>query len=216
MPVKLCALPTLGSSGYWRFKETIEVNIYNLHGIDTKTTPLYLVGVTSFKEVLNNSQIDPLSKIYLPYGLTELDFHNDFKNDVALVVLESRNQTNNIRVTLPVSSVVESPKLTQIPYLNTAFVIDLGDLPEGIDLTLHHEQIKEFVESLVGVNTQIKQVQFSEPVYKTVEEHEQSEQDRMASATIKDTHKSLHEKLQVSYDRLKTSYYDLVDRITNN
>jgi len=118
---------------------------------------------------LEDLDIDVLNVVYLDYGLTENDYDNDRNNDVPIIEFES--ESGDV-VYVPASYITALPRITGRVFVNKVLTINLGSLPENLDLTSLKSDIKELVKFKYGINAYIEEVEVSNKFVVTEEEYD--------------------------------------------
>jgi hypothetical protein len=115
-----------------------------------------LVGVAA-------SGDDPYEKYYKPAGVTEEKYLEDLANDVAILSLQS---TSGKWVHVPNSYLQQMPAASGVPYALCIMGINLGAIPNDLDLTYFEGQIKDLARDLLGVsNADVQATVGSETTY---------------------------------------------------
>ena len=114
-----------------------------------------VVAIRSLTEIEPDN---PLDNIYKPVGLTEDDMKEDRFNNIQIIVLSS---TSGRFVYVPSNKIASMPIITGASYQERMLSINLGLLPERLDLSLEIDDIREFILSKIGVNASITEVDTS-------------------------------------------------------
>lgn len=132
----------------------------NLYGLFTLLSPFTINSTINYKvtaltllTTLVENGINVFSTYYSPNGLTNLQFQTDLSNGVSLVTLES----NDGPTVYVLSNYVNTlPSSISVPYSRLVVSIDLGELPDSINLDLLQSNLTSVTTSMIGVNAVTK------------------------------------------------------------
>jgi hypothetical protein len=191
-------VPPIGVSSLFLFKRPFSSYVRSVLNINVDEVKLKVISVVSMKDMISIEKIDPFIKYYIPVGVVESDFKLDLDNDVPILTL-LYNEINVVKV--PLSYISFYRAIAQIEYTNKMVIVDVGKLPMKLDLAVHFEGLKDFIETRVGVRPEVKEVSLGSTVY-TSAEHELKEGTREAVITVHDTNETKLQKLSVAYNEL--------------
>ena len=133
-------IPGLGTKGVYQLKTPFSEKM-------DPTVVYTCVAIRKFKDIANQDG-DVFSKYYEVNGLTNDDYSRDFKNDEAIVTLYS---DTTAPIYVPSSYIASFPSSDVLAYHRVILSVDMGMLPDGMDLTFAKTQIKNCVSDAVGV-----------------------------------------------------------------
>lgn len=125
-------------------------------GIFTLSPPFTIIRVNYTITKLNlinylvKSGIDVYNTYYAPANIPLAKFKEDLDNGHAIVTLESDDGPT---INVPSGYIALTPIEPAVLYSRVILSIDLGDLPDEIDLSQMREDIKSITDSTVGVET---------------------------------------------------------------
>ena len=99
-------------------------------------------------EVLEERGKDVFALFYETVGLSAAIYEEDRLNGINIITLVSDNAPS---VDVPSSYIARFPNQTVVPYSQLILSVDLGLLPDGIDLTSTSDSIASIVSELVGI-----------------------------------------------------------------
>lgn len=133
---------------------------------DTLMKPNIAYKVTSIREIveLKNSEEKPFETIYVPVGLTDVDFVADLNANVPIVVLVT---DGNEYVYVPANRILSMPDVTGVKYQDKILAISLGSIPLSTDLSLASTTVVDDIYSVLGIQSIVKIVPASAEILKT-------------------------------------------------
>lgn len=178
-------IPSVGDEGFFRFKEPLTSYIGNLFNLEIETVKIKVTSVISLNDNIKGDFKDPFTNLYLPAGLTELDYKQDLKNDIPLVAFTFIDSFGtDVYFRVPLNYIEGLPDTSSVNYINRVLVLNLGMLPEGLDLGAYYEDIKDYIETRLGVEPVIKDVTTGRPEVVDVDTHELRENVRTSRASV--------------------------------
>lgn len=199
--------PSIGDTGYYTFKEPFTSYLSNLFNVDIEACKLRVTSIISIKDNVRGDSRDPFSDIYLPAGLDEADYKLDIDNGIVLVSFsfcDGRGNEKFLRV--PVNYIATVPTDNEVNYSSRLLMIDLGLLPEDLDLTSHYEDIKDYITTRLGVEPKLKDITTGKPKTLPYDKHTMLE-------TIRSNKVTVHETNNIQLEKLRVAYTDLLDRL---
>lgn len=116
------------------------------------------IAVRKFADI-QKLGIDPYSTYYVPNGLTETIYEEDVVAGECIVTLRSNG---GAFLYVPTSYILSYPNQGGIPYTAIVLGVDLGPIPNYVDLTAIKMAISNLVHDTFGVTPQIQQAAISE------------------------------------------------------
>lgn len=141
---------------------------------------LYTCGaIRNFRDIENSGK-DVFKTYYEPHDLATSAFNTDRKNDVVIITLLSDKVAP---VYVPSSYILAFPDLSNRPYQRVVLSVDLGPLPDALDLTFVKGQVATAVATSFGVQPVVNVAVAAMSGVVTGEEHEAREVARQARVT---------------------------------
>ncbi|WP_233874961.1 DUF7194 family protein [Paraburkholderia adhaesiva] len=132
--------PNIGASGLWSlvapFDQLISPNV-----------AYSCVAVRLLSDIIAAGG-DPFSLYYQPQGLTQNEYQNDVATGTAIVSLQA---TGGNWVYVPNTYISQMPNANNIPYRGIVLGVNLGALPDSLDLTYVKSQVSAAVQDAIGV-----------------------------------------------------------------
>lgn len=132
--------PSIGMRGIYSVKAPFSVvptEVYVCH------------AVRSFKD-LHERGIDPYTQYYEPRGLSRNDYREDYALKANIVTLVSEN-TNNV-IYVPDTYILSYPDMSGVKYQRVVVSVDMGMIPDYLDLEFLQSEIRGMVTQMTGVN----------------------------------------------------------------
>lgn len=213
MPTITILTPALHTKGFWSFKEPFNSFVINNYNIDLVNSKQTVISIMSMKDLIANNFIDPFTAIYLPAGLSEVDFKEDLLDNVPILSFSGMAGNTEVLFRVPLNYVASVPNDSDVTYRNKAIVLDLGRLPENVDLSVHNEDLRDFALSKFGVLPSVKEVQVGNPTYVSELTSKVRETVRINSASMRETHllqlqklKGIHGEIMYKYGRISNCF----------
>lgn len=136
-------------------KKTPSINMRGLYEVKAPYTlrvnEVYVChAVRSFKAI-QEAGTDTFKKYYEPNGLTVSDFQNDFAINANIVTLISEN-TNHI-LYVPDTYILAYPDMSNVTYQRVVISLDMGMLPDYLDVEFLQSEIQSMCLGMLGVNS---------------------------------------------------------------
>ena len=97
---------------------------------------------------LEEDNVDVFQVYYEPFGLNSTIYEEDKLNGINIVTLVSDSSPT---IHVPSSYITSFPNETSVPYSQTILSVDLGILPNGVDLDETIDAIRSYVSEVTGV-----------------------------------------------------------------
>lgn len=110
------------------------------------------IAVRSFEDIYERN-IDVFTEFYEPKGLTSTEFDADKAEGATIVTLISEDDEI---IYVPDTYINSYPNMSDIPYNRVIVSIDLGTLPETLDLSALQTNLAGVTEESIGVVPDIK------------------------------------------------------------
>lgn len=203
MPDITVQIPSVGMEGFFNFKEPINYYLRNKFNLNSLSVKLKVVSVISMKDTIRSDLRDPFSDLYAPAGITETDYKKDLVDNVPIISFtfkDSRGVERFIRS--PLNYIESISSVTNIEYLNKLIIIDLNRLPNEVDTTIFFDELKDFIETRLGIIPVIKEVSVGNVELVDNVEHETRETIRKNMVTVYKTLNTQLEEITLKHDQL--------------
>jgi len=145
-----------------------------------------VIAIRSITELLSED-IDVYSLIYQPVGLTEDDMNEDLTNNVPIITFQSESGT---LLYIPASYITSIPLIAGKIFTQKIIAINLGLVPEDLNLDAVVEDVTDYVQSLLGIQPSTEVIDTSQRMLYSYEEYDKYEQKRLSGITNKETFRS--------------------------
>lgn len=173
-------LPDIGSSGIYTLLEPFQNDLL-------ANTNYTCIAIRKFADIAVAGG-DVYNDYYLPKSISKVVYQSDLENGACILTL----QTNSGRTThVPSSYLKTYPASGGKAYHVVALAINIGAIPDELDLTLLKLKIAELVKDTVGIqNASVKSVLISDKQLVTNQTHAALEAARQANITNSTTDRS--------------------------
>lgn len=210
MPDVTINTPSVGMISYFTFKEPINTYFKNKFNLDSMTVKLKVISIISMRDMIRNDLRDPFTELYVPAGLTELDYKKDLRDEIAIISFSFVDiQGVQKFCRCPINYVESIANISNKEYINKMIVLDLNRMPSDLDTTIFFTDLADFIESRLGIVPAIKEVNIGDVEFVTPDEHVTRETVRTNMVTV---HKTLSTQLQeanLRYDQVIQRLQDL-------
>lgn len=209
MPDITIQIPSIGTEGYFTFKEPINYYIRNKFNLNTSSVKLKVVSIISMKDTIRSDLRDPYGDLYLLAGISEVDYKKDLLDDVSIISFTFKDSRGIDRfVRSPINYIESISSITNIEYINKLILIDLNKLPNEVDTTIFFEELKDFIETRLGILPNIKEVSVGSVELVDNIEHETRE-------TIRKNMVTVYKTLNVKLEEITLKYDQILERLNN-
>jgi hypothetical protein len=162
------------------------------------------------RDMIRNDLRDPFSEIYVPAGLSELEYKKDLRDEIAIIsfsFVDIQGITKFCRC--PINYIQSIADISNKEYINKMIVLDMNRLPSDLDTTVFFSDLADFIESRLGVVPAIKEVNIGDVEFVSPDENVVRETVRTNMVTV---HKTLSTQLQeanLRYDQMVQRLQDL-------
>lgn len=140
------SLPPIGTKGKYVLKDPFATLI--------DSTVSYTCGaIRRFKDIANQGG-QVFDQYYSLYGLTDEIYQRDVKNDEAIVTLLSESTAP---IYVPSSYIAQFPSGDTVPYHRVVLSLDLGMIPDALDLTYLKSGIVNVVSDTIGATATVNE-----------------------------------------------------------
>ncbi|MNU63962.1 hypothetical protein D3C71_532280 [compost metagenome] len=156
---------------------------------------------------------DILNEVYTKVGLTKAEYDRDFKAGTKIVTLLADDSTP---IYVPDSYIESYPMYDQRKYTHTILSIDLGALPDFLNLANLQLEISALTSDVVGKESKVTVHRAASSGLITPEQHEVAEVARLAAITRRTTYRAEVLKLQREKTALIEQNQVLMDLLKAN
>lgn len=197
-------IPQIGTVGTYTFKAPFDTRI-----------PVGALTCTSVRtpgDVLNQGR-DPYTHYYVPYDLTKDQYEADLLAGVLFIGLLSAKGDFYV---VPTTYITSFPPLSGIPYSTVALAVNLGALPEDLDIDHVRQAVARTIKDALGVDPEIQTGKLSVTAYLEEADHLRLEAARQALVTDQQTDRAKYLDLSERFNALQEKYNYLVAYIEAN
>lgn len=210
MPDVTINTPSIGLQSYFTFKDPINTYFKNKFNLDSLTIKLKVISIISMRDMIRNDLRDPFSEIYVPAGISELEYKKDLRDEVAIIsfsFIDIQGITKFCRC--PINYVQSIADISSKEYINKMIVLDMNRLPSEIDTTVFFNDLSDFIESRLGIVPAIKEVNIGNVEFVTPDEHVIRETVRTNMVTVHKTLSTQLEEANLRYDQMVQRLQDM-------
>lgn len=188
--------PNVGAGGLWSLKAPF--------GALLQTNVSYnCVAVRLLSDIIAGGG-DPFSSYYQPNGLLQSDYQSDIAANASIISLQA---SGGQWIYLPNTYVTQMPNQNNIPYTAIVLGVNLGPLPDHLDLTLVKTQVANAVKDAIGItNATIKSIAVSAKTMISPTEHASLTSQRQSNISQAGTATAQLIALQAQYATLQGQY----------
>lgn len=190
-------VPRVGLSGQFLIKPPFNFSLSN----ELEYT---VIAVTSVSGMLAEGK-DPW-KVYQAVGASEAVFEADRSANRTIMTLQSGHGETYV---IPTSAVQMLPVADGVRYVSSSLMVLLGALPETHDLTGLMEDVRDLIESRLGIASAVEALVTSAPTIVSHDEHAAIEVARDAKITERLTGAARLAEAQRNFDLLQARYLKL-------
>lgn len=192
-------VPTINSSGIFTLTPP-----YNT--LLTASASYTCLAIRALEDIIASGS-DPYSQYYQPQSIGQDQYTADLSNGVCIVTLQS---SSGSVVYVPSSYIASFPSSGGVAYTNLLLGVDLGAMPNYVDLTFLKQQIANLVKTTVGLTAvAITTVVVSPTTNISAADHALAEAARLANITNTKTPESQVIALTAQLQSLQLAYANL-------
>lgn len=161
--------PSLGMKGFYELNAPLDVLISPNESFVCKS-------LRKLSDYLHNNE-NPKEIIYAKYGLTDLDYENDLKEDITIASLQ-----NDIGhwINVPVRYFTKYPDLSGVNYKSYAIGISLPSFPITTNFDSLISSISVLISDMLGVVPEIRLIETSREITVSDTTHQLTTTERRA------------------------------------
>ena len=184
-------LPVVGSSGFYKMAAPFDALVVNNIEYSCK-------AIRRISDYLaNNEKVK--EDVYEKQGLEESVYEEDLKSDTYIVSLQSRT---GHWLYVPYRYILSYPSVNGVQYRSVMVGISLPAMPASQDLSAMISDVKDLVETTLGVTVAVKQVETSKVVMIPPDVHALKQQERAMAISSMNTLFAINRQLQKTNDAL--------------
>lgn len=169
--------PPINSVGMYVLKEPFNqyvVSNYQYRCISVKTIREAVISEIDFKET-----------IYTAKGISEEDYAKDLSANINIVTIQN---TIGDKVIVPSTFILQIPDINGVAYTNTILGINLGPVPDLLNLTSLKTKLSQVVNEYIGIqNVEVKEVVSGDSVVMSQADHAVLETIRQGRVSANET-----------------------------
>lgn len=195
-------VPQLGAAGIY----TLSGPFSNMLLANTQYT---CVGIRELVELTAAGE-DPFTDYYVPQSLDKSVYQTDLNNGVSIVSLQA---SDNSLVRVPSSYIAAYPDAGGVAYRVVLLSINMGPIPDTLDLSNVEAKIAADVQDLIGVKAVVQSVVASNVKLLDTATAQNLETARQALITTSDTDYSQLVQMTAKYDAALQTIQELQNYI---
>lgn len=147
------------------------------------------IALRNFDDIVKENE-DVYARYYKPFGIDENTYRAHDRNNAIIVTLVDEF---GVALYIPSPYIASFPNMGDVPYKRMIMSVDLGPLPDYVDLTYLDDMVSNMVTETVGVADPKINVHVA-PAKNAVssEQHDTLEAARTAAITNNQTYKALY------------------------
>lgn len=169
-------IPTIGATGFYKLSAPFDALL-------AENTMYTCQAIRRLGDYIALNE-DPLTNIYLFYGLTETEFDADQKENMYVVSLQSEQGQ---WLYVPVRYLLSYPIMNGVPYKTMMLGVSLGAIPVDTDLNPLMTLLKNLIFENFGITPKVSPVALSKALLVSREDHDRIETARLLRASQKKT-----------------------------
>ncbi len=198
-------IPSIGSKGVYRLAEPFNTLI--------KDIAYTCIAVRRLTDFIIAGR-DPKVLYYTKHGIDDSIWDRD-SSDPEVCIITLRSDSGQF-VYVPSTFILSYPNLNGVPYTTRVLGINLGAIPDSMDLSPLYNSISNLIRDKIGINSTVKSVAISNTKLKTKEEHDTFENARLQLVQSSQTERSRIIELEALVDKLKQTNNALEQYIKDN
>lgn len=155
-------------------------------------------AIRSFKD-LYDADINIYNSYYAPMGLNESAYESDRDNNANIITLMADEET----IYVPDTYIDSYPDMSIVPYQHVVLSIDMGMLPDYVDLTLCKGALANTCVNYIGITPTIEEHIAPTTGIVTPDEHNLLEASRTANSIYTDTDRAVRLRLENQVEILR-------------
>lgn len=198
-------IPPIGTSGIFRLNAPFSVDLQT--GMSYRCEAIR--RVIDFVEV----GLDVFEEIYLPKGLSRTQYEQDLANQVAIISLVA---SSGHFVMVPSTYILAYPDIGGVPYTVMVLGLELGAIPNYMDLTGLKMAVANLVRDTIGVTPQIREVAVSAVQKLSQSDHDVFENARSLAINNTQTDRAKALDYEARFNALQAQHTALQNYVKQN
>ena len=166
----------------------------------SRETGLTQAQLWELADIIHNG-FDPYKEFYEPHGIARTVYNVHVKEDACIIALMS---SGGAWVYVPTHYIVSYPNQGGIPYTSLVMGLDLGPIPNHLNLTGLKQKLIDVVRDYVGINSTATTVAVSETKLLSHDNHTAIEAARVALIDSSETDYSRYLSVKAQRDALQS------------
>lgn len=154
--------------------------------------------------------VDPYEEVYLPNSISRDIYEQDLLNNACIVSLQS---SSGHWVYVPTTYINSYPNINGVAYRVMVLGVELGPVPEYMDLTAVRVAVQNVVRDTLGVSPSIKEVAISASQNFSQHDHDTLEQTRASLIQNSGTDRAKYLTLLQRFEALQREYNTLASAV---
>jgi len=208
MPEITINVPSLNLEAYFTFKEPVNTYFKNKYNLNSLNKKLKVISIITMKDMIRNDLKDPYTELYTVLGIIEeVEYKKDLNDNIPIISFSFRDDLGIERfLRCPLNYIESYTLISNIEYINKLIVLDLGMLPKNLDISMFYDDFKDYIETRLGVNSELKEVEIGNIELISENEHEIRE-------TIRNNTKTVYKTCYTLYEEEKNKNTELLLRL---
>lgn len=194
----MALIPPIGTSGIYKLASPFAAKLQS--GMSYRCEAVR--RVIDFVEL----GVDVYEEFYLPEGISRDQYNLDVSNQVAIISLVA---SSGHFVHVPSTYILAYPDIGGVPYTVMVLGLELGAIPNYMDLTGLKYAIQNLVRDTIGVTPQVREVVISAVQKLSQSDHDALENARRSYITNSQTDRAKALTLQNQFNTLQQQYNEL-------
>lgn len=184
-------LPHVNTTGVIKLKDPFS-------GLCAANVPYTVTAVRRLQDIVASSQ-DPYALFYEPFNIDDAKFQDDISNNVCILSLTS---SDGEVVYVPNSYLESLPVAMGLPYATMMVAVNLGALPQTLNLQYFISKMGEAARDLMGIqNAEVRAMRVSSVTYLSIDD----------AQTIEAARKAVMETVITDAAKLRVAEQELFD-----
>lgn len=198
-------IPSIGAKGTYSLRSPYDVLI--------KDSTYTCVAIRRLSNFVGTAK-DPKRLYYDPYQPDDVAWEQD-SNDPEVCIVSLRSDSGHV-LEIPSTFILSYPNLNGVPYTVKVLAINLGAIPDSLDLSNLYTEIKNLVRDTVGIESEVKSVAISDTKLKSKEDHDALESARVDLIVSSQTERARRLELERQNQALRDNILALETYIKDN
>lgn len=181
-------LPRVNDVAYFEFKDPFDSKVKIVTNSLDKRYKLTVVSVVGFDDYITQFHRDPFIDVYNPVALSDVEYRQDKNDDIKIITFAYRDVDGVDQLfKVPHNYIAAVITSGVVPYTNRTLVLNLGYLPEDLDITHIFSDVGDIVTTMLGVQPTITDISTGEREFIEPKDHTLREEVRKNTVSVKKT-----------------------------